>query len=146
MHVVRANILLDPKPHMMMLKIKPPKQHQRRLFSSPYSVLIILQGMDAGGKDSTIRMCLSGVDPVRVTLQTCSLRMNAHQRTCICFFCCQAGCQIYGFRQPSAQEMQHDWLHRTRKLFPERGRIGVFNRSYYEETLVVRVRSFCLRR
>lgn len=89
------------------------KKHQRRLFSSPYSVLIILQGMDAGGKDSTIRMCLSGIDP--------------------------AGCQIYGFRQPSAQEMQHDWLHRTRKLFPERGRIGVFNRSYYEETLVVRV-------
>mmetsp|Transcript_33888 Transcript_33888/g.102191 ORF Transcript_33888/g.102191 Transcript_33888/m.102191 type:complete len:387 (+) Transcript_33888:50-1210(+) len=69
--------------------------------------------MDAGGKDSCIRQVLTGINP--------------------------AGCQVYGFKQPSAQEMEHDWLHRTRKLFPERGRICVFNRSYYEETLVVRV-------
>lgn len=95
------------------------RKHQRRLFASPYSVLIILQAMDTGGKDGLIRKVLTGIDP--------------------------AGCQIYGFKQPSAQEMEHDWLHRTRKLFPERGRIGVFNRSYYEETLVVRVHPQYLR-
>eukprot|EP00035_Acanthoeca_spectabilis_P007719 m.142070 g.142070 ORF g.142070 m.142070 type:complete len:671 (-) comp14054_c0_seq8:223-2235(-) len=99
--------------------IRKLRRDQKMLAASPYSVLLIFQAMDAGGKDSCIRKVLSGVNP--------------------------AGCQVYGFKQPSAQEMEHDWLHRTRKLFPERGRIGVFNRSYYEETLVVRVHPNYLR-
>lgn len=69
--------------------------------------------MDAAGKDSTIRAVLSGVDP--------------------------AGCQVFSFKQPSAEELDHDFLWRTSKCLPQRGRIGVFNRSYYEEVLVVRV-------
>lgn len=78
-----------------------------------HSVLLIFQAMDAAGKDSTIRSILSGVNP--------------------------AGCQVYSFKQPSAEELDHDFLWRTNRCLPERGRIGVFNRSYYEEVLVVRV-------
>jgi PPK2 family polyphosphate:nucleotide phosphotransferase len=69
--------------------------------------------MDAAGKDSTIRAVMSGVDP--------------------------AGCQVFSFKQPSSEELDHDFLWRTAKSLPQRGRIGIFNRSYYEETLVVRV-------
>ena len=69
--------------------------------------------MDAAGKDSTIEHVMSGVNP--------------------------QGCQVYSFKQPSAEELDHDYLWRTNKCLPERGRIGVFNRSYYEEVLVVRV-------
>lgn len=87
---------------------------QRILYANDYhSVLLIFQAMDAAGKDSTIRAVLSGVDP--------------------------AGCQVHSFKQPSALELEHDFLWRTAKRLPERGRIGVFNRSYYEEVLVVRV-------
>lgn len=87
---------------------------QRRLYASDkYSVLLVFQAMDAAGKDSTIRAVMSGVDP--------------------------AGCQVFSFKQPSAEELDHDFLWRTAKSLPQRGRIGVFNRSYYEETLVVRV-------
>ncbi|MCB1050263.1 MAG: polyphosphate kinase 2 family protein [Acidobacteria bacterium] len=78
-----------------------------------HSVLLIFQAMDAAGKDGTIKAVLSGVNPV--------------------------GCQIYSFKAPSAEELDHDFLWRTSKCLPERGRIGVFNRSYYEEVLVVRV-------
>ena len=78
-----------------------------------YSVLLIFQAMDAGGKDSTIRKVLTGVNP--------------------------AGFQVFSFKVPSAEEIDHDYLWRTSKRLPERGRIGVFNRSYYEEVLVVRV-------
>jgi len=77
------------------------------------SLLLVFQAMDAAGKDSTIRAVLSGVNP--------------------------AGCHVSSFKKPSTQELDHDYLWRSAIRLPERGRIGVFNRSYYEETLVVRV-------
>ncbi|UCD24955.1 MAG: polyphosphate kinase 2 family protein [Gemmatimonadota bacterium] len=87
---------------------------QRVLYAHDrYSVLLIFQAMDAAGKDSTIRSVLTGVNP--------------------------AGCQVFSFKQPSKEELDHDFLWRTSRNLPERGRIGVFNRSYYEEVLVVRV-------
>lgn len=87
---------------------------QRILFAHDYhSVLLVFQAMDAAGKDGTIRAVLSGINP--------------------------AGCQVYSFKQPSAEELGHDFLWRTSKCLPERGRIGVFNRSYYEEVLIVKV-------
>ena len=87
---------------------------QRRLYASDkYAVLLVFQAMDAAGKDSTIRAVLSGVNP--------------------------AGCEVYSFKQPSKEELDHDFLWRSAKRLPQRGRIGVFNRSYYEEVLVVRV-------
>ena len=81
--------------------------------SNRYAMLIIFQGMDSGGKDSTIRAVMRGINP--------------------------AGCQVFNFKQPSAMERDHDFLWRTSKSLPERGRIGIFNRSQYEEVLVVRV-------
>ncbi|HQJ75454.1 MAG TPA: polyphosphate kinase 2 family protein [Bacteroidota bacterium] len=78
-----------------------------------YSILIILQAMDAGGKDGTIRHVMSGVNP--------------------------QGCQVFSFKKPSDEELDHDYLWRIHKSLPERGRIGIFNRSYYEEVLVARV-------
>lgn len=87
---------------------------QRLLYAhDKHSVLLVFQAMDAAGKDSTIRAVLKGIDP--------------------------AGCQAYSFKQPSKEELDHDFLWRTTKSLPERGRIGVFNRSYYEEVLVVKV-------
>jgi PPK2 family polyphosphate:nucleotide phosphotransferase len=81
--------------------------------SNRYALLLIFQGMDSAGKDGAIRHVMSGVDP--------------------------AGCEVSSFKQPSAQELEHDFLWRTTCRLPERGRIGIFNRSYYEEVLVVRV-------
>jgi PPK2 family polyphosphate:nucleotide phosphotransferase len=78
-----------------------------------YAVLLIFQAMDAAGKDGTIKAVLQGVNP--------------------------AGCQVHAFKAPNAEELDHDFLWRTSNRLPERGRIGVFNRSYYEEVLVVRV-------
>ena len=78
-----------------------------------HSMLLIFQAMDAAGKDSTIRAVMSGINP--------------------------AGCQVFSFKKPSSTELDHDFLWRTNKSLPERGRIGIFNRSYYEEVLVVRV-------
>lgn len=87
---------------------------QRVLYADDrYSLLLVFQAMDAAGKDGTIRKVLSGVNP--------------------------AGCQVFSFKKPSSLELDHDFLWRTAKRLPERGRIGVFNRSYYEEVLVVRV-------
>ena len=87
---------------------------QDRLFAADsWSILIILQAMDAAGKDSTIKHVMSGVNP--------------------------QGCEVYSFKHPSAQELDHNFLWRYARLVPERGRIGIFNRSYYEEVLVVRV-------
>jgi PPK2 family polyphosphate:nucleotide phosphotransferase len=77
------------------------------------SLLLVFQAMDAAGKDSTIKHVMSGVNP--------------------------QGCQVVAFKQPSAEDLDHDWLWRCWKHLPERGRIGIFNRSYYEEVLVVRV-------
>jgi polyphosphate kinase 2 (PPK2 family) len=78
-----------------------------------WSVLLIFQAMDAAGKDGAIKHVMSGVNP--------------------------QGCQVYSFKSPSAEDLNHDYLWRCLKCLPERGRIGIFNRSYYEETLVVRV-------
>ncbi|MBT3022737.1 MAG: polyphosphate kinase 2 family protein [Candidatus Thiodiazotropha sp. (ex Lucina aurantia)] len=87
---------------------------QRRLYAEDRrSLLILFQAMDAAGKDSTIRAVMTGIDP--------------------------SGCQVFSFKQPSKEELDHDFLWRTTQALPERGRIGIFNRSYYEETLVVRV-------
>ena len=90
------------------------RELQERLYAyDRWALLLIFQAMDAAGKDSTIEHVMSGVNP--------------------------QGCQVYSFKQPSAEELDHDYLWRTNKCLPERGRIGVFNRSYYEEVLVVRV-------
>jgi len=87
---------------------------QHLLFAhDSHSVLMVFQAMDAAGKDGTIRAVFSGINP--------------------------AGCQVYSFKQPSAEELDHDFLWRTARCLPERGRIGIFNRSYYEEVLIVRV-------
>jgi PPK2 family polyphosphate:nucleotide phosphotransferase len=85
-----------------------------------WAVLVILQGMDGAGKDSVIRHVMSGVNP--------------------------QGCEVYSFKQPSQEDLNHDFLWRTSKLLPQRGRIGIFNRSYYEEVLVVRVHPELLRK
>jgi PPK2 family polyphosphate:nucleotide phosphotransferase len=81
--------------------------------SSRYALLLIFQGMDAAGKDGAVRHVMSGVNP--------------------------EGCEVFSFKQPSPEELKHDFLWRTTCRLPERGRIGIFNRSYYEEVLVVRV-------
>jgi PPK2 family polyphosphate:nucleotide phosphotransferase len=78
-----------------------------------YALLVIFQAMDAAGKDSTIKHVMSGINP--------------------------QGCQVFSFKAPSTEELDHDYLWRSSKALPERGRIGIFNRSYYEEVLVVRV-------
>src|SRR3984885_9047914 len=78
-----------------------------------YALLLIFQAMDAAGKDGAIKHVMSGVNP--------------------------QGCQVVSFKQPSATELAHDFLWRTTRNLPERGRIGIFNRSYYEEVLIVRV-------
>jgi PPK2 family polyphosphate:nucleotide phosphotransferase len=87
--------------------------------SNRYALLLIFQGMDAAGKDGAIRHVMSGVNP--------------------------QGCQVSSFKQPSADELEHDFLWRTTRQLPERGHIGIFNRSYYEEVLVVRVHPEILR-
>ena len=87
--------------------------------SDRYALLLIFQAMDAGGKDGAMRHVMSGVNP--------------------------QGCEVFSFKQPSAEELKHDFLWRTTCRLPERGRIGIFNRSYYEEVLVVRVHPEILR-
>ena len=87
---------------------------QEKLYAQDrWALLVIIQGMDAAGKDSTIKHVMSGVNP--------------------------QGCEVYPFKAPSEEELDHDYLWRTVKRLPERGRIGIFNRSHYEEVLVVRV-------
>jgi polyphosphate kinase 2 (PPK2 family) len=83
-------------------------------------VLIVLQGMDAAGKDGVIKHVMSGINP--------------------------QGCEVHAFKAPSSEELQHDFLWRAGKYLPERGRIGIFNRSHYEEVLVVRVNPDMLER
>src|SRR6185503_7819084 len=87
---------------------------QNRLYAhNRYSVLIIFQAMDAAGKDGAIKHVMSGVNP--------------------------QGCQVFSFKHPSVEELEHDFLWRTTRSLPQRGMIGIFNRSYYEEVLIVRV-------
>jgi PPK2 family polyphosphate:nucleotide phosphotransferase len=89
------------------------KQQQLHYAANRYAVLIIFQAMDAAGKDGVIRHVMSGVNP--------------------------QGCAVHSFKHPSAEELEHDFLWRTTQHLPERGQIGIFNRSYYEEVLIVRV-------
>ncbi len=84
-----------------------------------WSLLLVFQAMDAAGKDGTIKHVMSGVNP--------------------------QGCQVFSFKQPSSEDLDHDFLWRYAKCLPERGRIGIFNRSYYEEVLIVRVHEHVLR-
>ena len=94
-------------------------QQQLLYSSNRYAVLVIFQAMDAAGKDGAIKHVMSGVNP--------------------------QGCQVFSFKHPSAVELQHDFLWRTTRDLPERGRIGIFNRSYYEEVLIARVHPEILR-
>ncbi|HXF47213.1 MAG TPA: ADP-polyphosphate phosphotransferase [Burkholderiaceae bacterium] len=88
---------------------------QEKLYAHDrYALLLIFQAMDAAGKDGAIKHVMSGVNP--------------------------QGCQVFSFKHPSAEELDHDFLWRAQRALPERGRIGIFNRSYYEEVLIVRVR------
>jgi PPK2 family polyphosphate:nucleotide phosphotransferase len=89
------------------------KRQQLLYASNQYAVLLIFQGMDSAGKDGVIKHVMSGVNP--------------------------QGCQVFSFKHPSVEELQHDFLWRTTQHLPERGRIGIFNRSYYEEVLITRV-------
>jgi PPK2 family polyphosphate:nucleotide phosphotransferase len=89
------------------------EQQQLHYASNSYAVLLIFQAMDAAGKDGAIKHVMSGINP--------------------------QGCQVFSFKHPSATELDHDFLWRTTQALPERGRIGIFNRSYYEEVLIVRV-------
>lgn len=87
---------------------------QQKLYAQDrWAVLLIFQAMDAAGKDSVIRHVMTGISPI--------------------------GCQVFSFKEPSAEDLSHDFMWRTSKLLPRRGYIGIFNRSYYEEVLVVRV-------
>ena len=105
------------KSHYQKLLVEHVAQlsslQQLHFASDRYAVLLIFQAMDAAGKDGAIRHVMSGVNP--------------------------QGCQVFSFKHPSPAELQHDFLWRTTRDLPERGRIGIFNRSYYEEVLIVRV-------
>ncbi|MBI1216794.1 MAG: polyphosphate kinase 2 family protein [Alphaproteobacteria bacterium] len=100
--------------------VKRLSDQQERLYASnSHAVLLIFQAMDAAGKDGAIKHVMSGVNP--------------------------QGCQVFSFKHPNATELQHDFLWRTTRSLPERGRIGIFNRSYYEEVLITRVHPEILR-
>ena len=112
----QPDVDVDPKRLKKKLKkeVKKISKLQELMYAhDKHSVLLVFQAMDAAGKDSTIRAVMSGINP--------------------------AGCQVSSFKQPSANELDHDFLWRINRALPQRGRIGVFNRSHYEEVLVVRV-------
>jgi len=99
---------------LLATHIKGLSERQALLYAhNQYSLLLIFQAMDAAGKDGAIKHVMSGINP--------------------------QGCQVFSFKRPSAEELEHDFLWRTTHCLPERGHIGIFNRSYYEEVLVVRV-------
>ncbi|MEM1433605.1 MAG: PPK2 family polyphosphate kinase [Pseudomonadota bacterium] len=108
-----ARVIDDPK-ESVKASVERLAELQEKLFAdNRYALLLVFQGMDAAGKDSTIKNAFSGVNP--------------------------AGFQVFSFKQPSLKQLDHNYLWRYWQAMPERGRIGIFNRSYYEETLVVRV-------
>ncbi len=113
----RIDPVYKSKPHYQELLAdhvaRLSSQQQLLYASNRHSILLIFQAMDAAGKDGAIKHVMSGVNP--------------------------QGCQVFSFKHPSAMELQHDFLWRTTRDLPERGRIGIFNRSYYEEVLIVRV-------
>jgi PPK2 family polyphosphate:nucleotide phosphotransferase len=99
---------------LLQKQIREMSELQNKLYAdNRFAMLLIFQAMDAAGKDGVIKHVMSGVNP--------------------------QGCQVFSFKHPSAEEMDHDFLWRTTRCLPERGRIGIFNRSYYEEVLIVRV-------
>jgi PPK2 family polyphosphate:nucleotide phosphotransferase len=117
-----AGLDLGKKEAQLLLQqsVERLSELQEKLYAQDrWAVLLIFQAMDAAGKDSTIKHVMSGVDP--------------------------QGVDVHAFKQPSAEELDHDFLWRAAQRLPERGRIGVFNRSYYEEVLVVRVHETILR-
>ena len=130
----REKVELNECPTIVKPYCKSKKQYQKLLeehietlsslqrlhyASGRYALLLIFQGMDAAGKDGAIRHVMSGVNP--------------------------QGCEVFSFKQPSSEELKHDFLWRTTCRLPERGRIGIFNRSYYEEVLIARVHPEILR-
>jgi PPK2 family polyphosphate:nucleotide phosphotransferase len=118
---ISKNDLKEQSEQVLSEGIKRLTEFQDKLYAQDtYALLCIFQAMDAAGKDSTIKHVMSGINP--------------------------QGCQVISFKQPSAEELDHDYLWRYSKAVPERGRIGIFNRSYYEEVLVVRVHPELLER
>ena len=119
-----AGLKSDRKPlarEMLSKGVQWLAEEQNKLYAQDrHSVLLLFQAMDAAGKDGVIRHVMSGVNP--------------------------QGCQVFSFKQPSMEELDHDFMWRYHSRLPERGRIGVFNRSYYEEVLVVRVHREILER
>jgi PPK2 family polyphosphate:nucleotide phosphotransferase len=119
----RVGPLYQSKPDYEALladQVKELRERQNLLYAhNRYSLLLIFQAMDGAGKDGAIKHVMSGVNP--------------------------QGCQVFSFKHPSAAELDHDFLWRTTACLPERGRIGIFNRSYYEEVLIVRVHPEILR-
>ena len=110
----------DGYKHAMAAQVDELADLQKLLYASnQYALLLIFQAMDAAGKDGAISHVMSGVNP--------------------------QGCQVYSFKHPSAEELEHDFLWRTTRVLPQRGRIGIFNRSYYEEVLIARVHPEILR-
>jgi PPK2 family polyphosphate:nucleotide phosphotransferase len=108
------SLLRENAPQLLRDIVARLASLQARLYAdNRWGVLLIIQALDAGGKDGVIKHVLSGVDP--------------------------QGCDVSSFKAPSAEELDHDFLWRTTRRLPERGRIGVFNRSYYEEVLIVRI-------
>ncbi len=116
-HATRIAPVYESKKHyrkMLREHVAHLSRLQQLLYASNrYAVLLIFQALDAAGKDGAIKHVMSGVNP--------------------------QGCQVFSFKHPSATELQHDFLWRTSRDLPERGRIGIFNRSYYEEVLIARV-------
>ena len=113
--------LKDTADELLSDGVKRLADLQERLYAQDrWSVLLIFQAMDAAGKDGTIKHVMSGINPL--------------------------GCEVHAFKAPSSEELDHDFLWRTSRVLPRRGHIGIFNRSYYEETLVVRVHQNILAR
>lgn len=108
------DVIKDRAREILAANLEALKETQERLYADDrYALLIVLQALDAAGKDGTIRHVMSGVNP--------------------------QGCQVFSFKKPSMEELDHNFLWRYMKSLPERGRIGIFNRSYYEDVLVVKV-------
>jgi PPK2 family polyphosphate:nucleotide phosphotransferase len=113
-HDTRGLALPEQASQRLKSGVERLAQLQEKLYAqNRWALLLIFQAMDAAGKDGTIKHVMSGINP--------------------------QGCQVFSFKAPTAEELDHDFLWRTSRCLPERGRIGIFNRSYYEETLVVRV-------
>jgi len=115
------NLDKDEAAELLQSGTKWLAEEQNMLYAQDrWSLLLVFQAMDAAGKDGTIKHVMSGINP--------------------------QGCQVFSFKQPSREDLEHDFLWRYAKCLPERGRIGIFNRSYYEEVLVVRVHEDILKR